>query len=205
MILFLGGQSSGKSALALQFCQRYATNNPLHRFFFIATAQYPPQGDDDDNEIKQRIIEHQQERRRSGINWELIEEPLDFTTILSNKKKNDVVLLDCFSMIINNLIYEATHYHDQKKKSENQWNVQIELEIQQKISQLVQCCRIFSGNLVVVTLEAGLGNIAIDPLSRLYNKVLGWANQQLARYAKNSYLVVAGCPLPLRRPEKIWH
>jgi adenosylcobinamide kinase/adenosylcobinamide-phosphate guanylyltransferase len=52
-------------------------------------------------------------------------------------------------------------------------------------------------NGVVVTSETGLGGVALSPLGRAFQDLLGEVNQCLAREATDVYLVVAGRAMKL--------
>ena len=94
IMLVTGGCRSGKSAYA----QAAAEGLPGERLY-VATC---PAIDD---ELAQRIALHREARRGRG--WETVEEPLDLAGALRRRAQCGVVLVDCISLWINNLLYEA--------------------------------------------------------------------------------------------------
>ncbi len=95
IIFVIGGCRSGKSTYALQTAEKV----PAERKIFIATCV--PQ----DNEMKQRVARHQKERSQ---NWLTVEEPLHLPeAILENSPKADVMLVDCLTLWVSNLLMET--------------------------------------------------------------------------------------------------
>ena len=226
MIFLLGGQNSGKSRYALEMARPYAQKRGLSRFIFIATL------DDtlveQNTEIVEKIKAHQQERKAMGVPWQLLVAPRELATILCQIPPDSLVLIDCFSMLVNNILaletmpqYSRNHHllpeKNGKKASyikpgdasggssesapsdafRDGLPVDVLQRVQQKIELLLAEILQYSGHLFLVSLEVGLGNVAMDPLMRLYNTILGRANQRLANLAEQSYWVVAGRALPL--------
>jgi adenosylcobinamide kinase/adenosylcobinamide-phosphate guanylyltransferase len=94
IILVTGGSRSGKSA----YSQKLAESMPGPRTF-IAT------GLPIDDEMRDRICRHQE--ARSKHEWTTIEEPLNLQRALSRAQDSNVLLVDCLTLWINNLMYEA--------------------------------------------------------------------------------------------------
>src|SRR6516162_4031983 len=93
LILIGGGTRSGKSAFALSLARRLG-----QRRLFLATAQA---GDD---EMRERIGRH---RRDRGEDFQTIEEPLAVAEVLQRHADNDVVLFDCLTLWLSNLLLEG--------------------------------------------------------------------------------------------------
>ena len=105
MILFIsGGARSGKSYFAeetaLSLYNKSVMGKESSSLYYIATAKKS------DNEMKERIRIHQQDR---GDTWKTVEEPFDIEHILSNCKKNDVILLDCLTIWLSNVMFELNY------------------------------------------------------------------------------------------------
>jgi adenosylcobinamide kinase/adenosylcobinamide-phosphate guanylyltransferase len=103
IVFVIGGCRSGKSSHALQI----AEDMPGGRKFYIATCV--PQ----DDEMRQRVAKHQRERSQT---WVTIEEPLGLPQDISqNSPKADVLLVDCLTLWLSNLLMET---HDEAKLAE---------------------------------------------------------------------------------------
>ena len=93
-ILFIGGGTrSGKSDFALAQARRLG-----RRRLFLATAQAG------DAEMGERIRLHRQSR---GADFETTEEPLDVPEALCRATGFDVILLDCLTLWLANLLLEG--------------------------------------------------------------------------------------------------
>ncbi|MFC4322241.1 bifunctional adenosylcobinamide kinase/adenosylcobinamide-phosphate guanylyltransferase [Litchfieldia salsa] len=100
MIIFIsGGARSGKSHFSEETALSIYNkkNNKEKSLYYIATAKKS------DVEMGQRIQIHQQER---GNEWETIEEPFDLNSVLLQFKKGDVILVDCLTIWLSNVMFE---------------------------------------------------------------------------------------------------
>lgn len=176
IVLFTGGARSGKSAGA----ERYATlqGGPV---IYVATAE---PGDD---EMRARIGLHQQ-RRPAG--WQTLEAPQNVGAALHELHPGTVVLLDCLSLLVSNLL--LAHQDDPQ------------LVVEREVAALLAVARRRELTLIVVTNEVGMGLVPEYPLGRVYRDLLGRAAQQVAAVADEVYLVVAGIAVELRRLEAEW-
>lgn len=162
MILITGGEKSGKSTYAL----RIALERGTHRAF-VAT------GEPFDDEMQTRIKRHREER---GSLFETIEEPVEVPTVLRRCASYDVVLVDCMTTWLGNLM----HY---------------ERDLTAMKDELLDS---LSGNEVFVTNEVGMGIIPLGTSTRLYVEELGRLNAALAQRAEQVVFMVAGLPLVLK-------
>jgi adenosylcobinamide kinase/adenosylcobinamide-phosphate guanylyltransferase len=164
-----GGIKSGKSLWAQKFGESISGNRA-----FIATALAL------DEEIQQRITKHQSERADKWSTWE---EPLDIVPLLEDlTSKFEVVLLDCLTMWISNLL--------------TVYNFSSEL-IKQKSDDLTACLSGKNSQIILVTNEVGMGIIPSDPLSRTFQNLLGRLNREVATVANELYMMVSGVPLKI--------
>lgn len=93
--LFLGGASSGKSALA----ERLVKSQPGPHVY-LATAQAL------DNEMRLKILKHRTDR---GSEWKTIEAPLDLDGALAKIPSGGCVLVDCVTFwLSNHLLAESS-------------------------------------------------------------------------------------------------
>jgi len=178
IILVTGGSRSGKS----QYAQRTAETLPGPRAF-IATCP------DIDEEMRARIRRHQKARRGRG--WHTIEEPLDIENAIRGANGFPSLVVDCLTLWINNLLYEA----DTTGKTVS------ETEIVARCRGLISACDKHPGTILFVTNEVGMGIIPEHPLSRLYRDLVGRCNQTMAAASHRVILLVAGQPMELKTGE----
>ena len=93
-----------------------------------------------------------------------------------------VILLDCISLWIANLLAR-----DQDEEA-----------ILRKVSALGDRLAAPPVPVAVVSAETGLGLVPMSPLGRVFNDVLGLANQELARVCHHVVFVSCGLPLALK-------
>ena len=94
IIFVTGGSRSGKS----DYAQKMAEALPGPRAY-LATCPII------DEEMAERCRKHQEARARAD--WDTIEEERDIAGILNADEKHKVILVDCLTLWVNNLIYEA--------------------------------------------------------------------------------------------------
>ncbi len=178
VILITGGCRSGKSDHAQCVAESLGG-----RRAFVATA---PALDD---EMRQRIARHQQQRRER--NWDTIEETVDLVSVLDANQEHDVLLVDCLTLWINNLMYDA----------EQQGRNIDEEEIVQVVEQVLGSCRRRTGTVILVTNEVGMGIVPDNALARQYRDLVGRCNQVIAAGADEVTLVVSGIATTLKTKE----
>jgi adenosylcobinamide kinase/adenosylcobinamide-phosphate guanylyltransferase len=176
IVLFTGGARSGKSTRAEQYVARLSA--PV---VYVATAQAY------DDEMRARIARHQERR---PADWRTLEAPTAVAAMLASLGRGSIVLLDCPSLLISNLLL-AHEAHP-------------EPAIEQEIGALLTTVRERDQTLIAVTNEVGMGIVPTYPLGRVYRDLLGWANQRVARAADEVYLVVCGIPMELKALEAAW-
>ncbi|MFZ3100921.1 MAG: bifunctional adenosylcobinamide kinase/adenosylcobinamide-phosphate guanylyltransferase [Desulfitobacteriaceae bacterium] len=170
--LVTGGARSGKS----RFAELLATYSGLP-VTYIATAQIR------DQEMADRVEKHRQSRPPE---WNLIEEPYQIKeTLLSLKETPCLILLDCVTLWLSNLLLASSNPEEAAILTEVQEVAQIAAQITPKV--------------IFVTNEVGEGIVPNNPLARAYRDLAGRANQLLAEAASAVYFVVAGYPLEIKR------
>ncbi len=175
MILVTGGSRSGKSLHAQQTAEQY----PAPRFF-IATCRVC------DQEMEDRVRKHREARRLSD--WRTIEEPLNLADALTDAGGSSVILVDCLTLWINNLLYETESRGEQPTVE----------KIAEECRRVLAVCRPLSATVMFVTGEVGMGIVPDNPLARLYRDCVGTCNQILAAAADTVILVNCGIPLVLK-------
>jgi adenosylcobinamide kinase/adenosylcobinamide-phosphate guanylyltransferase len=170
IIFITGGCRSGKSTYAMQTAEKV----PAEQKIFIATCV--PQ----DDEMKQRVARHQRERSQ---NWVTVEAPLDLPeAILQNNRKGDVILVDCLTLWVSNLLIEIG---DENK-------------IGDTISQLIKALEKATCPIVLVSNEVGTGIVPENKLARQYRDIIGLVNQAVAKTASKVIWMVAGIPVTVK-------
>ena len=175
LIYVSGGCRSGKSAYA----QTLAESLP-GRHAYLATC---PRIDD---EMDMRIDRHQQER--AGRGWETIEEPVALDQAVLNAQDVDVILVDCLTLWVNNLLYVAEQHQQELT----------EADIEPHCHKFVNACRQGQQTVIVVSNEVGMGLVPENPLSRRYRDLIGRCNQLVAKAADEAIFMVSGLPLRLK-------
>jgi adenosylcobinamide kinase/adenosylcobinamide-phosphate guanylyltransferase len=173
--LIVGGSRSGKSDYA-----RTRAESLVGPRLFLATA--PPL----DDEMRDRIAAHRQ--ARSTLNWETLEEYSDIVPRLRNAEKYNVILVDCLTLWLNNLIHEAAL----RGKSTTEQNAPALCE------ELLHACAGLSGSVFLVANEVGMGIIPDNPLARTFRDLAGRCNQLIAAAADEVILVSCGIPVFLK-------
>lgn len=166
-ILILGGARSGKTGFAERLAMR-AGETPL----YLATAQAL------DAEMRDRVRLHQQQRHRR---FATLEEPVELTTALrAAAKSHDVILVDCLTLWITNLIGAN-------------------LDVAGAVDELALALpTIGTSRVILVSNEVGLGIVPENPLARMFRDLAGAAHQRLAEICTDVHFVVAGLPMTLK-------
>jgi len=173
-ILIIGGARSGKSSYA----QKLARDSGK-KVLFVATAEAK------DEEMRQRIEKHQRERPAT---WRTLEVTSHVGShILREIGDEKVVILDCVTMLVNNILLSSIGPDDGQADDSC-----VEAAVTAEIDELVNAMKTAGAGFIVVTNEVGLGLVPPNKLGRLYRDILGKANRILAAQADEVYLMVAG-------------
>jgi adenosylcobinamide kinase/adenosylcobinamide-phosphate guanylyltransferase len=166
-VLVLGGARSGKTG----FAERLAMRNG-HKPVYLATASAL------DGEMRERVRTHQ--AQRAG-RFKTVEEPIELAdAIVTTAKSNDVILVDCLTLWITNLL-EA--------------NKDVAAAVEDLAAVLAQ---VKAARVILVSNEVGLGIVPDNPLARSFRDIAGAAHQRLAEICDDVYFVIAGLPLTLK-------
>ena len=182
LTLILGGARSGKSRYAEQLAAELGGEAVL----YIATAQ------PFDDEMKARIAQHQAERPDG---WSTLEAPQQVgaaitTHFASQTASENVVLLDCLTVLTSNLLLGF----------DDPFDAAVEQAVNREIDALIQAIQTTGATFIVVSNEVGLGLVPPYPSGRAYRDLLGRANQQLAQLAGRVLFMVAGLPMVVKEP-----
>ena len=165
LTVVLGGAASGKSVYA-----EALASTSERSCMYIATAQAF------DAEMRAKILAH---KKRRGNHWTTVEAPLDVVSALDNAAVDQVILLDCATLWLSNVMLEGRD---------------VEREIEGLLSALARC----AAPVIVVSNETGMGIVPEHKLGRAFRAEQGVLNQRLAALADRVVLVVAGLPSVLK-------
>lgn len=172
IVLITGGSRSGKSGYAQQAAEALPGAHG-----FVATCPAV------DEEMAERIRKHQE--RRDPNRWTTMEEPRDLARTIRGADGFAVLLVDCVTLWVNNLMYEE----------EQHGRVLTEEDAERHCRDLLAACADFSGTVIFVTNEVSMGIVPDNPTARRYRDLVGRCNQILARAADEVILMVCGLPV----------
>ncbi len=174
ILLATGGSRSGKSA----YTQNIAESLPGKRAF-VATCPTPS---NQDPEMLERVVRHQQDRL--GACWVTIEEEIDLQRVLRGHGDVNVLLIDCLTLWISNLI------HNKPDINEN--------EMTAICRELIQLSRQRRGTVIFVANEVGCGIVPETAIARKFRDLSGRCNQAMAKGADEVIFFSCGLPLFLK-------
>ncbi len=175
IILVSGGSRSGKSEFAQTMSEKtFGTR------LFVATSPVT------DEEMAQRIQKHREQR--DVALWQTVEEQINLVSILQENREREVILIDCLTLWINNLMYAG------QCKSQ----LVDEAVISKEIGKVLFSARTCTGKIIFVTNEVGLGIVPDNREARLFRDLVGRCNQHVGAQADEVYLVSCGIPLQLK-------
>lgn len=168
LVLVGGGVRSGKSAFALTRAMALGDDR-----VFIATAQAF------DDEMRARIDAHKRERAET---FRTLEAPMSLTETLLGVAQGDVVLVDCLTLFVSNLL--CTGLDDD--------------EVASRFDALLGALDTRTRHIVLVTNEVGLGIVPDNALSRRFRDHAGTLHRRIAAVADEVYFATMGVVLRLR-------
>ncbi|MCS0790582.1 bifunctional adenosylcobinamide kinase/adenosylcobinamide-phosphate guanylyltransferase [Cytobacillus firmus] len=182
LIFISGGVRSGKSSFAERTAAGLAikTEGKLH--YIAAGKAYDP-------EMEARIQRHQEDREKSGLNWTTWEKPSALEEISGNFNKQDIILFDCLTTLLNNELFRAEDVWRNREFQEN-----LSSDILKAITEIRKKCRA----LIVVSNEVLNEPIGKNELVITYSKILGTLHRNLVNMADEAYLVEAGIPIQMK-------
>ncbi len=163
--LVLGGINSGKSAFAESLITNQTTTP-----YYVATSVVL------DKETRDKVEAHQTVR---GPNWHTIEEPVELAAALEQLPAGSVILVDCLTMWLNNLLYH-------------------ELDVDGYTQNLLETVARSDLDITFVSNEVGLGGISENALTRKFARLQGALNQKIAEQSDRVAFVAAGLPMWLK-------
>jgi len=169
--LITGGCRSGKSRYAQELACRY----PQKRRFIATAVAF-------DSEMEERIKKHKEER---GEEFSTIEEPHELASaiITAYKERPSVILIDCLTVWVGNLLYR---YEDDPSS------------VEKAIDDFYSAIENPLCDLVIVTNEVGMGIVPDNASARWFRDCAGGLNRNTALRAKNVVLCVCGIPVAIK-------
>ncbi len=168
VVFVLGGIRSGKSAYA----EGLVRSKVGHKIYLATAALI-------DREIEKRIELHKEKR---GGDWQLIEEQVEIAKFISSYslcESPTVILLDCLTLWLSNLMY---------------YNV----DIKEKTEELLLSLKNTKADIVIVSNEVGQGIIPDNAAARKFCDEAGILHQKIAAVADEVILVAAGIPVKIK-------
>ncbi|MEU2040622.1 bifunctional adenosylcobinamide kinase/adenosylcobinamide-phosphate guanylyltransferase [Nocardia niwae] len=172
--LVLGGARSGKSAYAEDIAIR--SGGPVR---YLATAVPDPA----DHDFAERIAGH---RSRRPAGWSTVESA-DPAVILTDPTPTPVLTL----------IDDIGTWLTARIDARDAWDAP-RGTVSPDTDALVAAVAAYSGDLVIVSPEVGMGVIPATRSGRLFRDEIGTLNQRLAQVCDEAFLVVAGLPVRLK-------
>ena len=173
MLLLTGGARSGKSALAVRIASRWPGS-----VTFVATAE--PR----DDEMRSKIARH---RANRPDGWRVVEEPADLVGALESAPASDLVVVDCLTLWVSNLLERGVAASD----------------VEARAAAASKTAAAREAPVVIVTNEVGDGIVPLDEATRAYRDLMGTVNATFGRDAEGALLVVAGRAVGLTDPEEV--
>ncbi|WP_345979855.1 bifunctional adenosylcobinamide kinase/adenosylcobinamide-phosphate guanylyltransferase [Sulfurimonas sp. HSL3-2] len=161
--LFIGGIKSGKSKNAETYVLKKSKNLPI----YLATTEFI------DDEMQIRIEAHKLQRSERFLT---VEEPLNLPYALHDFK--GMVLIECISMWINNLLYHGFTEDDMIKQ--------------------IDTLNKLEAQIVFVQNDVGCSVIGADKLTRDFVDINGRISQYLASTCKEVYNNIAGIAVKIK-------
>jgi len=178
LTLVLGGARSGKS----KFAEKYALHAGA-KAAYIATAEIL------DKEMSNRVEYHK--KRRANGRWLNFEAPYAAEKVmLEAGKLADVVLFDCLTIYISNLMYG--------KGAPADFNAKYDY-VYAGIDKLLKAARTINKPVIFVANDVGAGIVPDSVMGREYRDIAGWVNQQVGREADEVYYVIAGNAVDIKK------
>jgi len=132
--------------------------------------------------MRARIARHRAER--AGEGFDTLEEPLALPEAIANAGGHDVVLVDCLTLWLSNLLVRGAG----------------ESALGARLDALAAAIAGRRAHVVLVSNEVGLGVVPESPLGRAFRDLAGTAHQRLAGLADELHLAAMGVVVRLRPP-----
>ena len=171
--LILGGARSGKSV----FGEKLALNKHLKPIYIFTAQPF-------DEEMDERIRIHKDRRKKQS--WQEVEATINLPAAISElSKKEKVILVDCLSLWLTNLIIN-------------------ERNIDRDITEFLNALEKSPSDVILVSSEVGLGIVPDNEMSRKFRDHLGSLHQRVAAISETVIMMVAGIPIIVRGKNELY-
>jgi adenosylcobinamide kinase/adenosylcobinamide-phosphate guanylyltransferase len=135
--------------------------------------------------MQARIAKHKKDRPQT---WRTLELPAGIGKgIEKGIGDADVVVIDCLTLLISNLLHDEPDYPEAEKR------------VLSEINELIDVMDRLDASFIIVSNEVGMGLVPDTRLGRIYRDLLGKTNQLLASHATEVYLMVACLPVQVKK------
>lgn len=181
IIFITGGARSGKSSYAEKLAKEKGG-----KVTYIATSIPFDEG------MENRIQKHKNRRPK---NWMTIERYRDFDCVEGSEEyqETDLFLVDCITVMINNLMFYSGLDFDTCTPAEVD---ELEKEIQEEVEKLLVLAR--EKDMIIVSNEVGMGLVPAYKVGSYYRDIAGRINQLIASRANEVFFIVSGLPIKLK-------
>jgi len=181
IIFVTGGARSGKSSFGENLVKQYG-----QKISYIATMNFF------DEEMKDRVEKHKLRRNET---FETVEAYKNFSEVFKNINRENLVLFDCLTNMISNLLLE--NQVDFEKISQKEIEI-LEKGINYEIDDLILSLKNHKNDCIIVSNELGMGLVPPYALGRVFRDIAGRVNQLFAKEAHEVYFVVSGIPMKIK-------
>lgn len=187
MILIIGGARSGKSSFSEEKAKEYKKELDTNVLYIATSIPF-------DEGMKDRVKKHQESRPST---WRTIEQYKNFKSIVDTKefKECDVILLDCMTLMVSNILLEYNGDFDEISREEID---ALEKDIIKEVDEVIRVCNLDNKRFIVVSNEVGLGLVPAYRLGSIFRDIAGRVNQRIAKESTDVYLMTAGIPLKIK-------
>jgi adenosylcobinamide kinase/adenosylcobinamide-phosphate guanylyltransferase len=166
LVVVLGGTRSGKSRFGRDRAAALAAGHPVT---YVATAL------PGDPELDDRIARHRNDRPPE---WATVEPGVDLPAAVRATAPGTTILIDGLTLWLSLVVTTR--------------DVDVDAILDGPVASLVDAIGAHDGPVVVVSDEIGLGLVPLDPLSRRFRDILGFAHQRLVAASDEAWFMVAG-------------
>ena len=107
------------------------------------------------------------------------------------KIKSEVVILDCLTLLVSNLMMQFV-------KDDIVKDIFFMRAVEKEMEELISAIKESKKHWIITSNEVGLGLVPAYQMGRVYRDALGWANQRLAQEADSVLFMVAGIPVKVK-------
>ncbi len=167
--LFIGGIKSGKSLHAEQYALHLSKKNKAPKNIYLATCEVY------DAQMLERIETHKEQRKN---NFTTLEEPIHIAKAIQQFKPNQIILIECITMWLNNMLYHKYSHP----------------EIFNQLEEVLT----LPHSLIFVLNDVGSGIIPDNVLAREFIDLSGKVSQLLSKNCEQVFFCIAGLKQQLK-------